>query len=351
MPMTEPLNERNKTVLREIIGAYIAHGEPIGSKSIAKKLHDTISSATIRNIMADLVDMGYLVQPHTSSGRVPTDKGYRFFVDQILEPSLEVDKAEILDNCDIQTSSFEEVLSTACGKLSALSNQTGLVMLPSFSQMLFQRIEFIKVGPREALAAFVSDMGILQNKLIPIEDEMTAENLTSISRFLNKEFSGRSIRAIRENLVDRIKNEREHCDRLMRRAVELWLTTFVEEQDTQLLVDGALNFLDCQELSVDLRRIKTVIKTVEEKTKLIKLLDSCLQHDGMTVIIGNENNDEELGECSLVAQNYYLGESNLGAMAILGHKRMDYKKVISLVNNTAKTVSQLLSEKKRKEFE
>ncbi len=349
--MTQPLNDRSKNILREIILSYIAYGEPVGSKCIAKKLHDTISAATIRNIMADLADMGYLEQPHTSAGRVPTDKGYRFFVDQIIQPSLNFNGEKMLDNCDIQNSSYEDVLSSACGQLSALSNQTGLVMLPSFSQMLFQRIEFIKVGPREALAAFVSDMGILQNKLVPIEEEMTGDKLASISRFLNKEFSGKSIKAIRQNLVDRIKNEREHCDQLMRKAVELLLTSFLEEEDATLLVDGALNFLDCPELAADLKRIKKVIKTVEEKTKLIKLLDSCLERDGMTVIIGNENDEEELGECSLVAHNYRMGDSSVGAMAILGHKRMDYQKVITLVNHTAQTVSKLLSEKKRKEFE
>ncbi len=349
--MTQLLNDRSKSILKEIIRAYIANGEPIGSRCVAKKLHDKISAATIRNIMADLAEMGYLEQPHTSAGRIPTDKGYRFFVDQIIEPSFNFDKKEILESCNIQKSSYEDVLSSACGTLSSLSNQTGLVMLPSFSQMLFQRIEFIKVGPREALAAFVSDMGILQNRLVPIEEEMTADRLASISRFLNKEFSGKSIKTIRQNLVQRIKNEREHCDQLMRRSVELLLTSFLEEQDATLLVDGALNFLDCPELAADLNRIKKVIKTVEEKTKLIKLLDSCLERDGMTVIIGNENDEEELGECSLIAQNYRMGESNVGAMAILGHKRMDYQKVIALVNNTAQTVSKLLSEKKRKEFE
>jgi len=346
------LNQRSQAVLRQVISYYIATGEPVGSRSVARKHFEKLSPATIRNVMSDLEDMGYLRQPHTSAGRVPTDKGYRFFVDQLLQPYSMPDELNVLERCEIRNSTLEEVLAAACENLSRNSNQTGLVMLPGFSQMLFKHIEFIKVGAGEALAAFISEMGILQHKVIPIGREMTQEKLTSISNYLNAEFSGKSLKTIQRELVFRIKSEREHYNQLMNKAVELWSKTFTEEEETgELLVDGALKFLDHPDFFADLEKMKTIIKTIEEKTKLIKLLDTCLKHDGMTIIIGEESHDEAIGGCSLIAQNYRLGDDTVGAMAVFGPKRMDYKKIIAVVNHTAKTVSQLLLDRNKKEFD
>lgn len=347
MTGSSTLNERSQTILRQIISNYIVGGEPVGSRSIAKEHLENLSPATIRNVMADLEDMGYLHQPHTSAGRIPTDKGYRFFVDQLLQPTFMPDDPDFLDQYEIKNQNLEDVLATACETLSKSSNQTGLVMLPSFSQTLFKHIEFIKVGPNEILAAFISEMGILQNKIIPVEKEITQEKLSSISKYLNDEFSGKSLKSIQKELRRRIRNEKEHYNQLMNKAIELWSKTFSEEdEDGDLLVDGALNFLDHREFTVDLGKMKAIIKTIEEKTKLIKLLDSCLEHDGMTIIIGKESDDEDIQGCSLVAQNYGFGDEKIGSMAVFGPKRMDYGKVIAIVNNTAKAVSKLLSDKK-----
>lgn len=346
------LNKRSETILEEIICDYIANGEPVGSRSIAKKHFENLSPATIRNVMSDLEDLGFLNQPHTSAGRIPTDKGYRYFVDQILNASLPKKELGSLEKLEIKNNSMEDVLADACGVLSKSSHQTGLVMLPSFSQMLFKHIEFIKVGKNEALAAFISEMGVLQNKIIPIDEDMTAEKLKSISKYLNDEFSGKSLKGIQKELLFRIKNAREHYNQLMTKAMELMNRAISGEdsEDNELIVDGALNLLDFPDLAADLEKIKSIIKTVEDKTKLISLLDSCLEQDGMTIIIGKEWNNEDIQECSLVAQNYGLGSDKMGTLAVLGPKRMDYQKIIGIVNNTAKTVSKLLSDRNQKEF-
>ncbi|MFQ5450835.1 MAG: heat-inducible transcriptional repressor HrcA [Nitrospinaceae bacterium] len=344
------LEGRKRAVLLEVVNHYIQKAEPVGSRSISKKLLERLSPATIRNVMSDLEEMGYLQQPHTSAGRVPTDQGYRFYVDQLLRPPNFLKEAQILTDAakyDPKNPNLHEVLEKACTRLSQVSHQTGLVMLPPFSNMLFKHIEFVKVGSRAALAVFFSDWGVLQNKIIPVEKELTQDQLTSISRYLNEEFSGKSIKGIRDELLHRLKHEREHYNQLMKKAMDLSTRLFVEEHESDsLLVEGALNLLDKPDFTADLDKIKVLLKTLEEKTKLVKLLDLCLQHDGMTILIGEENLNEEMRGCSLIAQNYRKDNEKMGTVAIFGPKRMDYKKIISIVNQTAKTVSNLISEKK-----
>ena len=346
--MIPALDERSQSILLELIRDHIEKAEPVGSRSLAKGHFNKLSSATIRNVMSDLEEMGYLHQPHRSSGRIPTDKGYRFFVNHITGFSnLENLNISSEDNEISTNQSFDEVLETACSQVSESSHQTGLVMLPSFSNTRFHHIQFTKVGSREVLAVFYSELGVIQNKIITIESNVTQEQLTSISKYLNEEFSGKTIKAIRTELMRRIKSEKEHYDQLSKRAMELSTQFFKEENENEtLLVEGKLNILDQPEFTVDLEKIKTLFKTLEEKSKLIKLLDSCLQQDGLTVLIGAENSDEEMSGCSLIANNYGLDEDKMGTIAVFGPKRMDYKNVIAVVNHTAKKVSKLLSERK-----
>lgn len=350
--MNPALDERSQLVLLELVRDYIDKAEPVGSRTLAKNHFHSLSPATIRNVMSDLEDRGYLHQPHVSAGRIPTDQGYRFFVNHLmgLPPLDDLDLSRDNDERMTRTLSFEEVLESACSQMSEDSHQTGLVMLPSFSNTRFKHIEFVKVGLSEALAVFYSELGILQNKIIPIDRAMTQDQLTSISKYLNEEFSGKTIKTIRRELLHRIRNEREHYNQLMKRAMELSTRVFNEDDDNgNLLVEGALNLLDQPEFAADLEKIKVLFKTLEEKTKLIKLLDLCLRQDGLTVLIGEENIEEEMSGCSLIARNYGPGEDKMGTIAVVGPRRMDYKKIISVVNHTAKRVSELISERK-KEF-
>ena len=342
------LDERSKSVLLAIIDKYIESAEPVGSRTVAKIHPEHLSSATIRNAMSDLEDNGFLSQPHTSAGRIPTDKGYRFYVDHLLRPQnflMEAENLSTARNLDYASgkTNLQSVLENACNSLSTVSQQTGLVMLPSFSTTCFKHIEFTKVAPQAALAVFFSEQGILQNKILPVESDMTQDQLTSISNYLNDKFSGKPIKWIRKELLNRLRLEKQHYNQLARKAHDLSSVLF-EDTNNELLVQGALNLLDQPEFNEDIGKIKSLLKTLEEKTKLVNLLDLCLDHEGMTILIGEESLQEEMGNCSLIAQNYQLGTEKLGTLAVFGSKRMNYKKIISIVNHTAQRVSKLISD-------
>lgn len=350
---TSKLDERSKNILLQTINEYISTAEPVGSRTLSKNLHEKLSPATIRNVMADLEDMGYLEQPHKSAGRVPTDCGYRVLVDQLLkfkgsysDSRISLPKHNYAAAGKNQT--LEDVLEKTCNMLSENSRQTGLVMLPNFSNMLLKQANFIKVGEHDVLAVFITEMGVLENKVIHVATNCTQEDLTKVSNYLNREFSGKSLKTIREELQRRLRHEKKRYDRLMKKASDLWTRVFPDEEEMcDLYVNGLVNFLDHPEFAVDLDKMKSLLKTVEEKSKLIKILDLCMRHDGMTVMIGEEYFADELRECSLIAKNYMLDNEKMGTVAIFGPKRMDYKKMISIVNISANTVSELLSERKR----
>ncbi|MEK9974724.1 MAG: heat-inducible transcriptional repressor HrcA, partial [Deltaproteobacteria bacterium] len=273
------LDERSKSVLLAIIDKYIETAEPVSSRTIAKNHPEHLSSATIRNAMSDLEDNGFLSQPHTSAGRIPTDKGYRFYVDHLTRPQNFLMEAESLAetrNFKYPTGNqnLQSVLENACDDLSTVSHQAGLVMLPGFSNTCFKHIEFTKVAPQAALAIFFSEQGILQNKVLPMDSNMTQDQLTSISNYLNEEFSGKSIKWIRKELLRRLRLEKEHYNQLAQKAHDLSAALF-EDTNNELLVQGALNLLDQPEFNADIGKIKALLKTLEEKTKLINLLDSC----------------------------------------------------------------------------
>jgi heat-inducible transcriptional repressor len=342
------LGKRNKDVLLAVIDKYIETAEPVGSRTAAKIYPEHLSPATLRNVMAELEERGFLSQPHKSAGRIPTDKGYRYYVDHLLRPQNFLMKAEVLSEApqlEYPQSNLQGILEKACENLSMVSQQTGLVMLPGFSSACFKHIEFTKVAPQAALAVFFSEQGILQNKVLPIDADITQDQLTSISNYLNSEFKGKPIKWILQELLKRLRLEKAHYNQLASRAHSLSAALFSEQnENNDLIVEGALNFLDQPEFIEDIHSIKALLITLEQKTKLINLLDLCLNNDGMTILIGEENLQQEMENCSLIAQNYQLGNKNVGTLAVFGSKRMDYKRIISIVNHTAKMVSKLISE-------
>ncbi len=339
------LDPRSRAILLETVRDYVETAEPVGSRTLSKKLPDKLSSATIRNVMADLEDMGYLQQPHTSAGRVPTDRGYRYFVNQLLQSQNQNPAALGQFPTDLKQESLEGVLESACSFLSTNTHQAGLVMLPNFWNLALKQIQFIQSGPKKVLAVFVSQMGVLQNKMLEVEENFTQDKLNSISNYLNQEFAGRSLHSIRKELIHRKRNEKERYQQLMKKASELWTKMFPDSGSAELLVDGLINLLDQPEFSADVEKMKALMKTLEEKEKLIQLLDLCLHEDGLTILIGQEDLKRELEGYSLIAHNYQLDDEKVGTLAIFGPKRMDYERVIGIVNATASNVSDFLSKK------
>ncbi|MCF8723956.1 heat-inducible transcriptional repressor [Nitrospina gracilis] len=344
MPSTR-IDDRSRTILMETVSNYITTAEPVGSGTISRNLEQRLSPATIRHVMADLEEMGFLHQPHTSAGRVPTDQGYRFFVNELLQIQIQNPAPLAAFPRDLQQHSLDEILESACSFLSTCSHQAGLVMVPSFWDLALKNIQFIHLTSGKLLAVFESQMGMLQNKIIETGEALSQDRLNAVSNYLNREFGGRSLKAIRQELQHRKKNERARYNELVKRASELWVQMFPDEHNAELLIDGLINLLDQPEFSENVEKMKRLMKTVEEKAKLIRLLDQCMLEDGLTVLIGEENPDEDLEGFSLIAQNYRMGEEKLGTLAVFGPKRMDYQKMIGIVNSTADNVSEFLTNK------
>jgi heat-inducible transcriptional repressor len=341
------LDDRSRTILLETVNDFVATAEPVGSRTLSKKLSKRLSPATIRNVMADLEELGYLYQPHTSAGRVPTDRGYRYFVNQLLN----VQKLEPVASIVSSPQSYNntETLGSACSLLSQNSHQTGLVMTLGFWNLSLKHIEFIRIEGKRVLAVFISEMGMVKKKIVRLKEEVPQDSLVALAAYLNEEFTGHSLNSIQAELRHRMQTEKEHHDQLMKKANELWNRMFTdEEEDGELLIEGVVNMLDQPEFSADLENMKKLMKTVEEKNKLIKLLDLCMKQNGLSIIIGEENAEEEMQSGSLIAKSYQLDDQNIGTLAIFGPKRMDYQKIIGIVNSTANNVSQILSSKRYK---
>ncbi len=347
----EILDDRSRTILLETINDFVVTAEPVGSRTLSKKLSKRLSPATIRNVMADLEELGYLYQPHTSAGRVPTDRGYRYFVNQIIQGQKLHPVAPLVSDSQPyrNTETLEEVLGSACSLLSQNSHQTALVMIPGFWNLSLKHIEFMRIEGKRVLAVFISEMGVVKKKVLRVKEEIPQDKLSALAGYLNEEFAGQSLNSIRVDLRRRMQTEKEHHDQLMKKANELWSRMFADnEDDGELLIEGMAHMLDQPEFSADLENMKKLMKTVEEKNKLIKLLDLCMKQDGLTIIIGEENAEEEMRAGSLIAHSYRLDDQNIGTLAVFGPKRMDYQKIIAIVNSTANNVSQILSSKKYK---
>lgn len=339
------LDRRSRTILLETINEYIVTAEPVGSRTVSRKLAERLSAATVRNVMADLEEMGFLSQPHTSAGRVPTDQGYRFFVDEVLrlhQPAAPMTpSAAPLRAGD--GPNLKEVLGSVCHLLSTDTQQTSLVMAPSVGTLHLQRIEFIRLAAKQVLAVFVSSLGPAQNRMLRLEEDLTQDRLTSIANYLNSEFAGRPLFSIRSELRVRLAHEQANYDQLMKKAFDLWVQVFTTEDQAELLVEGINHLLDQPEFQADLHRIKALLKTVEEKKKLIELLDLCMHQENLSVIIGGEHPLEEMQGCSLIAQTYRMENESVGTVAIFGPKRMNYPKMIEIVRSSAANVSEFLS--------
>lgn len=342
------LDRRSRSILLETLNEFVLTAEPVSSRTISRKLEEKLSPATVRNVMADLEELGFLTQPHTSAGRVPTDQGYRYFVNEILRKR-EGENADSFSAVRQVSSSTEEnlqdLLGSVCHVLSADTHQTSLVMAPTIGHLSLKRIEFIRLGDRQVLAVFVSSLGAAQNRTLKLKEDLNQDRLTSIANYLNTEFGGRPLTTIRKELKRRVESEQKRYDQLMRRAFDLWAQVFTTEDQAELLIEGINHLLDQPEFQSDIQSIKALLRTVEEKKKLIELLDLCMQQEGPSIIIGEEHALQEMQGCSLIAHNYQRDTETMGTVAIVGPKRMDYARMIDIVNTSAVNISNFLSRK------
>lgn len=343
--MREPIQitERMKQILRMVVEDYTLTGEPVGSRTIARKSSLNLSPATIRNIMADLEEAGLLAQPHTSAGRVPTVKGLRFYVDYILDV-VELSPEErrfIRSQYEGRQVEPADLFRETSRILSSSSHYLGVVWAPRLSVVMLQHIEFVKLKKHLVLVILVSTTGMVHNRLIEIEDDFTQAELDHFSDYLNGFVAGRPLHLVRETLLEQMKADKTAYDHLLDQALKLGEKAFAFPDETDIFIEGRGNILKEPEFA-SISRMTDLFRAFEEKATMVKLLDKVMNPKGVQIAIGSENEVQEMEECSLVVSTYgYRGEV-LGALGVIGPRRMNYSRVIPIVDYTARVLSEIL---------
>lgn len=339
------LEPRAQEILKQIVSGYILTGEPIGSRTIAKISREGLSPASVRNVMADLEDLGYLSQPHASAGRVPTDKGYRYYVDALL-PGVAVgsrERAFIDRNLGRTGGDLSEAIELIPRLLSHLTSQVGYLISPPISDVRLKHIEFLRLHERRILVIFVDRTEIVSHRVLDVEQNYEQSDLDRAGRYLVREFSGLSLNEIRERLVQLMAEEKATVDRILANAIKLG-TRYLdsESEERRMVLDGTTNIMNHPELS-DTETVKRLFQTFEEKHHLVKLLDRCLDPTRPRVLIGSENSDPALGGLSLVASPYRHTDGATGWLGVLGPTRMEYDRALALVVYISRIFSSLLT--------
>ena len=334
------LDERHCQVLTAVIAEYLETAEPVGSLAVARRHGLGVSPATIRNAMADLEEMGYLSQPHTSAGRVPTDKAFRLYVGSTLKdlrlPESEV--ARLRQQYAQPQGGIEQLMEQTSLHLSAFSRMTGVLLAPPLMQTRLARINLILLSDDRVLAVVVTDAGWVTTRTLTVESPVTSDDLRELSRQLTRRFGGKTF----QEILDQVSAPPDPLDPLRARAGAIVDQVFSLLRDRRLYIGGAMNILEHREFW-DLETMRMLLRAFEEKAPLIDLLSTLATEQGVQVMIGRENPVEEMQECSLVTSTYTYHDRVLGILGVVGPKRMPYSKMIPLVDETARLVSQSLS--------
>jgi len=340
--MLDDLNERSKQILEAIIEDYIITAEPVGSRTITRRHSFALSPATVRNVMSDLEEMGFLASPHTSAGRVPTDKAYRFYVDSLLavRQVSRSERDEIRRRCRINGRDIGSVLRDTSKMLSYISHYMGVVVAPRFTAAVLRQIEFVQLSGRRILVILVAQSGTVQNKIIESDEDISADDLIRMTNYLNGLLQGLTIAQIKSRIVEEMENEKTRYDHLMAKALELSQQT-VGDADSEIFLEGRVNIMDVPEFA-DIGRMKEIFRAFEEKNQLVNLLNRCMDADGINIFIGSESRVSQMSDISLITSTYRTGRNSIGVLGVIGPTRMGYAKVIPIVDYTARLVSRLL---------
>lgn len=347
-------DSRGQIILTAIINEHFVTGEPVGSKVLADKFANLsgMSSATIRNVMSELEEVGMLEQPHTSAGRVPTDSGYRFYVDNLLGV-LSITNEDLhligeeygLDRDETP----DRLMERTSHLLSALSNNVGIVVSPSLASDRLQHIEFVNLSDNRILVVLVSAPNIVHNKIIRLKVAFTKDELDRTANYLNTEFAGKSLAEIRTLIMALMHEEKALFDKLLQTAVILCSQSIEDEEaHGEVFVDGTSNILTKRDFA-DLERLRELLRTIGEKSRLMQILTECIERDAaakgdVQVVIGTENRTPSLHNCTLISAPYRIaGGSAVGTLSVLGPTRIEYARMISIVSYVARTLEKMMS--------
>ncbi|MCF8066536.1 MAG: heat-inducible transcriptional repressor HrcA [Desulfarculaceae bacterium] len=345
--MTQELSERARLVLASVVANYITTAEPVGSRTVSKQKEVDFSPATVRNVMSDLEEMGYLEQPHVSAGRVPTSEGLRFYVDSILElDELDQRTKEILRSQleDQPVNEVNDIFKATSRALSQISRQAALVAVPSPEQEVFRHMEFVRLAPGLILVVLVSKAGGVQNRIIEAEEDIVQEELDRYTRYLNDLLADLTLSQVKQRVAQEMAGERNRFDAVLSRALTLGKQALDNRSEGELLIDGQTNLMDQPEFK-DVVRLRGIFQAFEEKSTLLRLLDKALTAQGVRLLIGSESDLTELDGLSVVTSPYGEQGKPSGALGVIGPTRMDYSKVIPMVDFTARLVSRILDQR------
>jgi heat-inducible transcriptional repressor len=347
----ELLSERAQQLLRALIESYIRDGQPVGSRVLSRESGLSLSSATIRNVMADLEELGFVSSPHTSAGRVPTDKGYRFFVDTLLHvrPLDNAAVSEMRRQFDAKLDSSKALVASASQLLSSVTQLAGVVTLPRAQQASITQIEFVGLSENRVLVVLVFNDREVQNRIIQLERYFSPDELKRASNFLNEQFRGRTLAQVRQEILRQIKEAHEHMNKLMLDAISVAQQVFApeskDEDRLEYVIAGETNLMGVAELS-SVERLRRLFEAFNEKRDFLHLLDHSLRAEGVQIFIGHESGYQVLDDCSVITAPYGDGESVIGVLGVIGPTRMAYERVIPIVDMTAKLLGAALNSRR-----
>ncbi len=336
------LNDRAQILLKALIERYIADGQPVASRALAAVPGLELSPASIRNIMADLEDMGLIVSPHTSAGRVPTARGYRLFVDNLLTMSPPAaDEVRELEH-SLQPDSPQKLARSASSLLSGLTRFAGVVMTPRRADVAFRQVDFLQLSERRVLLILVTLDGDVQNHLLTTRRNYSSAELHEAAAYLNSHFAGEGLSGIMTRLEAELSGLQSNISELMAAAIRFGRDSQTQSQDA-LVISGGSNLLSVRDLSDNMTRLRELFGVFEQKTDLLTLLSQSCSAQGVSIFIGEESGVMTLDECSVVTAPYRIDGNVVGTLGVIGPTRMDYERVIPIVDITARLVSSALS--------
>ncbi|MDH5546844.1 MAG: heat-inducible transcriptional repressor HrcA [Gammaproteobacteria bacterium] len=336
------LSERAQILLKSLIEKYIEGGQPVGSRTLASASGLELSPATIRNVLADLEDMGLIASPHTSAGRIPTNKGYRVFVDSLVKVApMRKKEVQTIQRMIKSEGSHKQIVSTASDILSEVTRMTSLVMLPRRTHKALRQIEFLPLSENRVLAIVVINDCEVENRILHLRRSYTQSELQKIANYLNSVFGGREISEVRRNLLTDLNQARQDVNDLMTDMVEMADKLFPDGDTEDLVMAGKTNLLGFQELT-DTEQLRKVFDTFKQKQTILEVLDQCLVSQGVQIFIGSECGVNQLEGCSIISSPYKVEGETVGVLGVIGPTRMNYDRVISVVDITAKLLGSAL---------
>jgi heat-inducible transcriptional repressor len=339
----EPLTEREKRILDLIMKSYIASAEPVGSRTLSRLVDSRWSSATIRNVMADLEEQGFLYKPHVVAGRVPTGKAFRYYVNSLIvsRPPARRELQVLETLLRHPYSQVEEIMGDASKVLANLCRYTGIVVEPKMDFLLFKEVEFVKLSRNVLLVMFVTSSGIVHTRMVNVEEDLPQEFLNEIKNYMDERCQGLPFFELRQRIFDDLTRDRNDFNVLMAKVMDVLEHIMRKEEGREVYIEGTSKIIGVPELS-NISRLRELFQAFEKKEKLLRLLDRTLEQEGIHVIIGTESDVKEMRDMSIITSTYKIDGKNYGILGVIGPLRMDYSRIIPIVNYTAKAVTDLL---------